>query len=309
MDTEGCTGVDYYKQQSGKCWFIGEMDQTLLDDGACIHFEVNTECPGQTCEYPLWDRYTKQSGVGMSKKESGHTEESCKKACLSTPNCMSVDYFYDVTGNCFFGFTSYPQLHISQSSVHLDLDGTCPGCDYFWYRYSQTSTRGLTHKETGHTEASCKQACIDTNDCYYVDYYPLSKFCWFGYNEDAETFTDATSIHIALAEHCPALHCDIKWTRYSETQGSEMTVYETGHSEDSCKQACVDTWGCTGVNYYKEPSKTCWFGFTTGPVQASDKASVYMAVEITCPEGDKLQSSSKGSLPHRKSRNTGRSNA
>jgi len=283
MDTAGCTGVDYYKQQSGTCWFISTQNQAMLDDIACVHYELDIACPGENCKY-TWSRYTQQSGVGLSKKESGHTEESCKDACLYTSDCTSVDYYKDLE-ICFFGFTSSPSRQNTESSVHLDMTKKCPGqiCEYMWIRLANISLKGLTRKETDQTEESCKQACIDTSGCLFVDYYPQSKICWFGYEMSNNSYTDTTSILLFVLKSCSKSKCVKHWHRNTETQGSGMTIRETGHTEDSCKQACDDTQECTGVNYYKKPSGTCWFGFTTDPAQTTDEASVYLKLNKVCP--------------------------
>jgi len=93
---------------------------------------------------------------------------------------------------------------------------------------------------------------------------------------------DALSIHLNVTKSC-SVKCKINWTRFPSTKAIGLTVSETGHSEESCKQACVDTVNCTGVNYYKGQSQTCWFGFDKDPVTVDDKSSVYMKLDWTCP--------------------------
>jgi len=157
-------------------------------------------------------------------------------------------------------------------------------CDYYWNRAIKKSTHSWTHKETNHTEETCKQACIDTDGCYTVDYYPKTRDCWFGYNTNAEIYDDALSIGLDVTKSC-SMKCEINWTRFPQTKGTGMTVSETGHSEESCKQACVATANCAGVNYYRDSNQTCWFGFTYDPEPVHEKASVYLKVDWNCPEG------------------------
>jgi len=94
---------------------------------------------------------------------------------------------------------------------------------------------------------------------------------------------DIKSMHSDLKRICLDVPCEYTWTHYAQKKVSKRLRSETGHTEDSCQQACVDTVGCTGVDYYKQPSGECWFIGLKDQAVVDDLDCVHYDFDLLCP--------------------------